>query len=40
MNTQQIIREQDEQIDDIALMVKRIKNNADLMNKELDSQKM
>jgi hypothetical protein len=35
MDVERIIKEQDDQIDDIALMVKRIHNNANLMNKEL-----
>lgn len=40
MNTQQqIIQNQDAQIEDIALMVKRIKNNTKLMHEELDVQK-
>ena len=41
MNSQeQIIQEQDNQIDDIGKIVKRIKNNTGLINNELDKQAM
>ena len=37
---QQVIREQDEQIDEIGDIVKRLKNNSKLIENELDNQKM
>lgn len=40
MNVQQIMKEQDEQVEDIADIVKRIKANSRLINNELDNQKM
>jgi hypothetical protein len=36
----QVIKEQDEQIDEIGDIVKRLKNNSKLINNELDHQKM
>ena len=38
MDVQQVLKEQDEQIDDIGNIVKRIRNNANVINKELDDQ--
>jgi len=38
MDVQQILKEQDDQIDDIGNIVKRIRNNANIINKELDNQ--
>ena len=40
MDVQQVLKEQDEQIDDIGNIVKRIRNNANLINKELDQQEV
>jgi hypothetical protein len=40
MDLQQVIKEQDDQIDDIGKMVKRIRNNTKLINNELDNQSM
>ena len=40
MDLQQVIKEQDNQIDDIGKMVKRIRNNTKLINNELDNQTM
>jgi hypothetical protein len=40
MDVQQIVKEQDDQIDDISKMVKRIRNNTKLINNELDNQTM
>ncbi len=41
MNTmQQVIKEQDDQIDEIGDIVKRLKNNSKLIENELDNQKM
>ena len=40
MDVQQVLKEQDDQIDDIGNIVKRIRNNAKLINKELDTQSM
>ncbi len=40
MDVQQVLKEQDEQIDDISNIVKRIRNNANAINKELDNQAM
>jgi hypothetical protein len=37
---EQVIKEQNEQVDDISDIVKRLKNNAKLINNELDHQKM
>jgi hypothetical protein len=39
-SVQQIIKEQDDQIDDISDIVKRLKSNSKLINNELDNQKM
>ena len=39
-SSQQIIKEQDQQIDEISDIVKRLKNNSKLINNELDNQKM
>lgn len=39
-SVEQVIREQDEQIDEIGDIVKRLKNNSKLINNELDNQKM
>ena len=39
-SVEQIIKEQDEQIDEIGNIVKRLKNNSKLINNELDNQKM
>lgn len=36
----QVIKEQDDQIDEIGDIVKRLKNNSKLINNELDHQKM
>ena len=40
MDVQQVLKEQDDQIEDISNIVKRIRNNAKLINKELDTQSM
>ena len=40
MDQNQIIREQDEQLDEIENTVKRIKQNAKLINKTIDDQKV
>ena len=40
MDQNQIIREQDEQLDEIENTVKRIKQNAKLINKTIDDQKI
>jgi len=40
MDVQQVLKEQDEQIDDIGNIMKRIRNNAKMINKELDHQSM
>ncbi len=40
MEIQQVLKEQDEQIEDIGNIVKRIRNNANMINKELDHQAM
>lgn len=40
MDVQQVLKEQDEQIGDIGNIVKRIRNNAKMINKELDHQSM
>jgi hypothetical protein len=39
-SVKQIIQEQDEQIEEIHDIVKRLKNNSKLINNELDNQKM
>ena len=38
MDVQQVLKEQDDQIDDIGNIVKRIRKNANVINKELDDQ--
>ncbi len=38
MDVQEVLKEQDEQIDDIGNIVKRIRSNAKMINKELDHQ--
>lgn len=38
MDVQQVLKEQDDQIEDIGNIVKRIRNNANVINKELDNQ--
>ena len=40
MDQNQIIKEQDEQLDEIESTVKRIKQNANLINKTIDDQKV
>jgi len=40
MDVQQVLKEQDDQIDDIGNIVKRIRNNAKMINTELDHQAM
>jgi hypothetical protein len=40
MDTQQVLKEQDEQIGEIGDIVKRLKVNSILINSELDNQKM
>ena len=37
---QQVLKEQDDQVDEIGDIVKRLKNNSKLINNELDSQTM
>ena len=39
-SVQQVIKDQDDQIDEIGDIVKRLKNNSKLINNELDHQKM
>jgi len=39
-SVQHIIKEQDEHIDEISDIVKRLKNNSKLINNELDNHKM